>query len=55
VIPVSTSAFPTAARRPANSRHDNSRLADIHGVRLPDWKQSLQACVERVIARDFGR
>jgi dTDP-4-dehydrorhamnose reductase len=55
VIPVSTSAFPTAARRPANSRLDNSRLADIHGVRLPDWKQSLQACVERVIARDFGR
>jgi dTDP-4-dehydrorhamnose reductase len=55
VIPVSTSAFPTAARRPANSRLDNTRLADIHGVRLPEWKQSLQACVERIVAPDFGR
>lgn len=49
VRPVSTSEHPTAARRPANSRLDNSRLAAIHGVRLPGWQQSLQGCVERIV------
>jgi dTDP-4-dehydrorhamnose reductase len=53
VVPVSTSHNPTAARRPANSRLDNSRLDNVHGVRLPDWRQSLQGCVERLVARDF--
>jgi dTDP-4-dehydrorhamnose reductase len=53
VVPVSTSYNPTAARRPANSRLDNSRLVNVHGVRLPDWRQSLQGCVERLVARDF--
>ena len=42
--------YPTAARRPANSRLDNSRLAGIHGVRLPCWQQSLQGCIERLVA-----
>ena len=50
VMPIATSDYPTAARRPANSRLDNSRLAGIHGVRLPCWKQSLQACIERLVA-----
>ena len=53
VVPVSTSEIPAAARRPANSRLDNSRLAKLHGVRLPDWRQSLQGCIERLVARDF--
>ena len=50
VMPIATSDYPTAARRPANSRLDNSRLAGIHGVRLPCWKQSLQGCIERLVA-----
>jgi dTDP-4-dehydrorhamnose reductase len=53
VVPISTSENPTAARRPANSRLDNNRLANIHGVRLPRWQQSLPACIERLVARDF--
>lgn len=52
VLPVSTSAHPTAAPRPANSRLDNSRLAETHGVRLPSWQQSLQRCVERIVRAD---
>lgn len=49
VMPIATSENPTAARRPANSRLDNSRLARIHGVRLPGWQQSLQGCIERLV------
>ena len=32
VIPITTAEYPTPARRPANSRLDNSRLANTHGV-----------------------
>ena len=55
VRPIPTSAYPTPARRPANSRLDNSRLANVHGVRLPDWQPSLRGCIERLVARDFQR
>lgn len=50
VMPVATSENPAAARRPANSRLDNSRLARIHGVRLPRWQHSLQGCIGRLLA-----
>ncbi|MDB5579968.1 MAG: dTDP-4-dehydrorhamnose reductase [Bradyrhizobium sp.] len=50
VMPIATSENPAAARRPANSRLDNSRLACIHGVQLPHWQQSLQGCIERLVA-----
>jgi len=53
VVPITTAEYPTPARRPANSRLDNGRLASIHGVALPDWQPSLQQCVQRIVARDF--
>lgn len=49
VEPIATSDNPTAARRPANSRLDNRRLARSHGVRLPPWPHSLQGCIERLV------
>ena len=49
VMPIATLEYPTAARRPANSRLDNSRLARIHGVQLPHWQHSLQGCIERLV------
>jgi dTDP-4-dehydrorhamnose reductase len=52
VLPIPASAYPAPAPRPAHSRLDNSRLADIHGVRLPHWRQSLQGCIERLAAQD---
>lgn len=47
VRPISTADYPTPAKRPANSRLDNSKLAETYGLRLPQWQNSL----ERVIAR----
>jgi dTDP-4-dehydrorhamnose reductase len=55
VVPILTSDYPTRARRPANSRLDNSRLAEVHGIRLPHWKGSLQGCVERIVKQDFAK
>ena len=46
---ISTAEYPTPAKRPANSRLDCSRLEQVHGFRLPDWRESLQVVVERLV------
>jgi dTDP-4-dehydrorhamnose reductase len=42
VIPVTTPEYPTLARRPAYSVLSNSRLDEIFGIRLPDWRAQLR-------------
>ena len=44
-----TADYPTAARRPANSRLDNEKLRLAYGVALPPWRVSLAACCARLI------
>ena len=48
--PVPSSSYPTAARRPHNSRLNNSKLETAFGLRLPPWQQG----VERVLASSRG-
>ncbi|MEO7390776.1 MAG: dTDP-4-dehydrorhamnose reductase [Ramlibacter sp.] len=48
--PVPSSAYPTAARRPHNSRLDNRKLQAAFGLQLPPW----QPGVERVLAGVAG-
>jgi dTDP-4-dehydrorhamnose reductase len=52
VAPISTEAYPTPARRPANSRLDCTRLSDIFGIRLPDWRDSLTRTVDAIFRAD---
>ncbi len=42
---IASSDYPTAARRPANSRLCCARLEAIHGVRLPHWRDALARCL----------
>lgn len=51
VKPITTAEYPTPARRPANSRLDGSKLAEVHGVRLPDWQTSTAAVVARLLGQ----
>jgi len=46
VAPVPTSAFPTPARRPLNSRLNTQRLQQAFGLTLPAWQQG----VDRLLA-----
>lgn len=46
---IGTADYPTAARRPANSRLDCGKLARMHDVRLPDWRQSMTNIVKRLL------
>ena len=50
VQPIATSAYPTPARRPLNSRLATSRLQSAFGLRLPPW----QAGVERMLREVHG-
>jgi dTDP-4-dehydrorhamnose reductase len=50
VVPVPTADYPAPARRPANSVLDCSLIRHRHGVVLPDWRLSLEACLDRILA-----
>lgn len=41
--------WPTAAARPANARLACGRLERGLGIRLPDWRQGVAACVPRLL------
>ncbi len=41
LIPISTTEYPTPARRPANSRLDCHKLETTFGFVFPDWQHSL--------------
>jgi dTDP-4-dehydrorhamnose reductase len=55
VKPVPTSAYPTPARRPPNSRLDNSKIAREHGVVLPHWREALAVCMARLVPGEFKK
>lgn len=45
---ITTADYPTPATRPANSRLNSGRIAQLHGVSLPDWRDSLPGVVSRL-------
>lgn len=45
---ITTADWPTPARRPADSRLDCTKLADVFGVRLPPWPESLGRAIDAV-------
>lgn len=45
---IPTSAYPTPARRPANSRLDCRKLEKVHGARLADWRDAAAKTVKRL-------
>jgi dTDP-4-dehydrorhamnose reductase len=46
---ISTADYPTAAKRPMNSRLCCDRLATIFDLRLPPLDRSLERCVKRLL------
>ena len=50
VNPITTGDWPTPARRPADSRLDCTKLGTVFGIRLPDWRPSLERTVATITA-----
>lgn len=46
--PIATAEYPTPARRPAYSVLAGDRLARTFGLQLPDWRQSLELCLDEI-------
>ena len=46
-----TSAFPTPAQRPLNSRLATDRLRSTFELTLPHWKVGVDRMLEEVLAR----
>ena len=49
VLPIATSAYPTPARRPHNSRLDSARLRATFGLELPPWEQGVARMLEEIL------
>lgn len=48
VTSISTSDYPTPARRPAWSVLDTSDLEMAYGITPPDWRESLERCLKKL-------
>jgi dTDP-4-dehydrorhamnose reductase len=50
---IATADYPTPAKRPANSALDSAKVARIHGVTLPHWRDGLDACLDAIAANGW--
>lgn len=48
IDPITTADWPTPAKRPADSRLDCGKLADVFGVALPPWRDSLRRTIDAI-------
>lgn len=49
IMPITSAEYPTAARRPANSRLDASRLRKTFGLELPHWQSGIQHLLQQIL------
>jgi dTDP-4-dehydrorhamnose reductase len=47
---IPSSDYPTAAKRPANSRLDTGKLRRIFGLELPDWQSGVRHILQQILA-----
>lgn len=48
VRPITSDEYPTPVRRPADSRLDSTRLEQIFDLRLPEWEEALDRCLDEI-------
>lgn len=51
IIPVLTSAFPTPAKRPHNSRLDTRKLQNAFGLQLPHWQAGVARMLSEILEK----
>ena len=50
MAPVPTSAFPTPATRPHNSRLNTAKLQSTFDLQLPHWQTGVARMLQEVLA-----
>src|SRR5260221_270761 len=48
INPITTEHFPTPAKRPAYSVLDKTKIQQTFGIKLKDWKESLDVCLQKI-------
>ena len=51
VVPIATSEYPTAAKRPANSALDCTKIAATFGLAQPDWARGLGDVIDTLLVK----
>ena len=49
IAAIPTSAYPTPARRPLNSRLDTRKFERTFGLALPDWRLGVERMLREVL------
>ena len=49
VHPISSDQYPTAARRPSNSRLDTTLFRSTFGLELPHWQEGLGHVLQQIL------
>jgi dTDP-4-dehydrorhamnose reductase len=52
---ISTSAFPTVAKRPCNSRLGTKKLQSTFGLHLPDWRAGVTRVLTEILDTDYDK
>jgi len=48
VVPIMTSEYPTAAKRPVYSVMSKAKIKENYNVVIPHWRTSLQRCIKEI-------
>jgi len=51
VTPIRSEEYPTAAQRPPFSLLDKAKIRETFGLKIPHWRGSVQACLQKLIAQ----
>lgn len=49
VHPIPSSQYPTPARRPNYSVLDTTKIQEVFGIEIPEWKDSLKKCLQVLV------
>ena len=52
VLPVCSGEYPTAAKRPANSGLDCSKIKRTFGVKLRPWREGLEVLLKEIFSKN---
>jgi len=52
---IPTSAYPTPARRPHNSRLNTQKLQAAFGLSLPDWQPGVKRMLDEIFGEQGAR